>query len=156
MSFRGNSAAKPCKTARKSAIITLSFQITEMREYHAAQRSQFQLAFVEFPVFVIKFALVLFKLPVLKLLSVFRFAFIQFPVVIFRILGQPLLLFPGSEFTLQNQQKQQAGFSVWSLFSEETAPPGSADPASKTPESQSADRLYDLRIKAVLSLRPQA
>ena len=31
MSFRGNSAAKPCKTARKSAIITLSFQITEMR-----------------------------------------------------------------------------------------------------------------------------
>ena len=141
MSFRGNSAAKPCKTARKSAIIKLSFQIMEMREYHAAQRSQFQLAFVEFPVFVIKFALVLFKLPVLKLLSVVRFAFIQFS---------------GSEFTLQNQQKQQAGFSVWSLFSEETAPPGSADPASKTPESQSADRLYDLRIKTVLSLRPQA
>ena len=156
MSFRGNSAAKPCKTARKSAIITLSFQITEMRGYHAAQRSQFQFAFVEFPVFVIEFALVLFKLPVFKFLSVVRFALIQFPVIFFRILRQPFLLFPGAEFTLQNQQKQQAGFSVWSLFSEETTPPGSAAPASESPESQPADRLYDLRIKAVLSLRPQA
>ena len=156
MSFRGNSVAKPCKTARKSAIITLSFQIIEMRGYHAAQRSQFQFTFVELPGFVIEFALVLFKLPVFKFLSVVRFALIQFPVIIFRILRQPFLLFPGAEFTLQNQQKQQAGFSVWSLFREKTAPPGSAAPASETPESQSADRLYDLRIKAVLSLRPQA